>query len=70
MNQVKPRHRRLQLFQGYAFQMEMMVRARSLGYSVAEVPIVFVDRVYGSSKLGGAEIVQYAKGLLALLVST
>lgn len=56
--------------QGYAFQMEIMVRARSLGYSVAEVPIVFVDRVYGTSKLGGAEIVLYLKGLVNLFVST
>ena len=46
---------------GYTFQMELMVRARAMGYSVAEVPISFVDRVYGESKLGGDEIVEYAK---------
>ncbi|MCJ1347160.1 dolichol-P-mannose synthesis, partial [Peltigera leucophlebia] len=46
---------------GYTFQMEMMVRASAMGYSVAEVPISFVDRVYGESKLGGDEIVEYAK---------
>lgn len=46
---------------GYTFQMEMMVRASAMGYSVAEVPITFVDRVYGESKLGGDEIVEYAK---------
>ena len=46
---------------GYTFQMELMVRARGLGYSVKEVPISFVDRVYGESKLGGDEIVEYAK---------
>jgi len=28
---------------------------------VREVPISFVDRVYGESKLGGDEIVEYAK---------
>ena len=27
-----------------------------------QVPIVFVDRVYGASKLGGAEIVMYLRG--------
>ncbi|KAJ8370770.1 hypothetical protein SKAU_G00107980 [Synaphobranchus kaupii] len=32
---------------GYVFQMEMIVRARQLGYSIGEVPISFVDRVYG-----------------------
>ena len=51
---------------GYVFQMEMMVRAKQCGYSVAEVPITFVDRVYGESKLGGMEIVQYLNGLYQL----
>ncbi|MCJ1277399.1 dolichol-P-mannose synthesis [Puttea exsequens] len=51
---------------GYTFQMEMMVRAKGMGCSVAEVPISFVDRVYGESKLGGDEIVEYAKGVLSL----
>ncbi|GJQ76592.1 hypothetical protein Trydic_g15456 [Trypoxylus dichotomus] len=37
---------------GYVFQMEMIIRARQLNYTVAEVPITFVDRVYGESKLG------------------
>jgi len=46
---------------GYTFQMEMMVRAKAMGCSVREVPISFVDRVYGESKLGGDEIVEYAK---------
>jgi dolichol-phosphate mannosyltransferase len=51
---------------GYTFQMEMMVRARAAGYTVGEVPISFVDRLYGESKLGGDEIVEYAKGVLKL----
>jgi len=51
---------------GYVFQMELIVLARSMGYSIAEVPITFVDRVYGESKLGGDEIVQYATGVLGL----
>ena len=51
---------------GYVFQMELMVLAKSMGYNVAEVPISFVDRVYGESKLGGDEVVQYAQGVLSL----
>jgi dolichol-phosphate mannosyltransferase len=51
---------------GYAFQMEMMVRAKAMGFTVAEVPISFVDRLYGESKLGGDEIVEYAKGVFNL----
>lgn len=55
---------------GYVFQMEILVRARQNGYKVGEVPITFVDRLYGNSKLGGAEIVQFAKNLLYLFVTT
>lgn len=55
---------------GYAFQMEIAVRARRAGLSIAEVPIVFVDRVYGASKLGGAEIAMYLKGLINLFFTT
>ncbi|KAI8921316.1 nucleotide-diphospho-sugar transferase [Powellomyces hirtus] len=51
---------------GYVFQMEMMVRARQFNYSIGEVPITFVDRVFGESKLGADEIVGYLKGLWAL----
>ena len=54
---------------GYVFQMEMMVRARSLGYKVGEVPITFVDRIFGDSKLGANEIVSYAKGVWQLFTS-
>ncbi|XP_020810537.1 probable dolichol-phosphate mannosyltransferase [Drosophila serrata] len=55
---------------GYVFQMEMLVRARQHGYSIAEVPITFVDRIYGTSKLGGTEIIQFAKNLLYLFATT
>ncbi|KAL9630910.1 MAG: hypothetical protein Q9164_006178 [Protoblastenia rupestris] len=51
---------------GYTFQMELITRAKGMGYKVAECPISFVDRVYGESKLGGDEIVEYAKGVLNL----
>lgn len=55
---------------GYVFQMEMIIRARQFDYSIGEVPISFVDRVYGESKLGGSEIVQFAKALLYLFATT
>lgn len=54
---------------GYVFQMEMMVRARSLGLKIGEVPINFVDRLYGESKLGGDEIVGYLKGVWTLFTN-
>ncbi|XP_067634793.1 dolichol-phosphate mannosyltransferase subunit 1-like [Eurosta solidaginis] len=52
---------------GYVFQVEMLVRARQHGFSIGEVPITFVDRVYGTSKLGGTEVIQFAKNLLYLV---
>jgi dolichol-phosphate mannosyltransferase len=51
---------------GYAFQMEIIVLARRHGYAIEEVPITFVDRLYGESKLGPREIVLYLKGLATL----
>ncbi len=36
---------------GYAFQIEMSFRAWKKGFRLAEIPIVFVDRVEGQSKM-------------------
>jgi dolichol-phosphate mannosyltransferase len=38
---------------GYAFQIEMSFRAWKRGYRIAEIPIVFVDRTEGESKMSG-----------------
>jgi len=38
---------------GYAFQVEMAVRAQRLGLEVRELPIIFRDRVRGVSKMDG-----------------
>jgi dolichol-phosphate mannosyltransferase len=55
---------------GYAFQMEAAARCEHTpGLVVAEVPIVFVDRLYGCSKLGSAEIWLFLRGLLRLLLT-
>lgn len=55
---------------GYVFQMEMMVRAKQNSYSVQEVPITFVDRVYGESKISSKEIIGFWMGMLKLFAST
>jgi len=54
---------------GYVFQMELITRARAAGMNLSEVPIVFVDRIYGESKMGVQEIVGFAKGLWYLFSS-
>ena len=42
--------------QGYSFQIEMVYRARQLGYRVVETPIRFEDRVAGASKVSQGEV--------------
>lgn len=53
---------------GYAFQMEVIVMAEQLGYKIGEVPISFVDRLYGQSKMGVEEIARFVFGVLDLIV--
>jgi glycosyltransferase involved in cell wall biosynthesis len=43
---------------GYAFQIETVYRAASLGATIREVPIVFTDRAHGHSKLSGRTIAE------------
>lgn len=42
--------------QGYGFQIDMTVRARRAGAEIVEVPIVFVERELGASKMSGGII--------------
>ena len=39
---------------GYSFQIEMSFRAKRKGFRITEIPIVFVDRTDGDSKMSGA----------------
>jgi dolichol-phosphate mannosyltransferase len=48
---------------GYAFQIEMNFRAWRKGFSIKEIPIVFVDRHAGTSKMSKA-IVREAVGMV------
>jgi dolichol-phosphate mannosyltransferase len=38
-------------FVGYAFQIEMKYKAKKLGFKIKEVPITFIDRQQGTSKM-------------------
>ena len=51
---------------GYAFQMEIIIRAQYLNMKVDEVPITFVDRIHGASKLAMKEIFIYFQTVLKL----
>ena len=39
---------------GYSFQIEMSFRAKRKGFKIREIPILFVDRTDGESKMSGA----------------
>jgi dolichol-phosphate mannosyltransferase len=44
---------------GYSFQMELLYRLVKIGARIKEVPIVFVDRKAGSTKLGFGDILEF-----------
>ncbi len=53
-------------FVGYAFQIEMKFAAWSNGFRLKEVPIVFVDRVAGKSKMNSSIIGEAVFGVLKM----
>lgn len=53
-------------FKGYAFQIEMKYTAHQLGYRVAEVPIMFTNRVLGTSKMNTSIFGEAMLGVLKL----
>lgn len=53
-------------FVGYAFQIEMKFAAYTLGFKIKEVPITFIDRVEGVSKMSGKIIKEAVFGVLQM----
>jgi dolichol-phosphate mannosyltransferase len=53
-------------FIGYAFQIEMKYTAWKLGFKVAEVPIIFIDRTEGTSKMSSSIFKEAIFGVLSL----
>lgn len=53
-------------FKGYAFQIEMKFTAFKYGFRIAEVPIVFVNRVLGTSKMSGGIFSEAVFGVIRL----
>jgi dolichol-phosphate mannosyltransferase len=51
---------------GYGFQIEMKYTAIKLGFRVVEVPIIFVDRKLGSTKMNGGIFREALWGVLKL----
>lgn len=53
-------------FVGYAFQIEMKYTAYKMGYKLTEVPIIFVNRVEGTSKMSGGIFTEAVFGVMQL----
>jgi dolichol-phosphate mannosyltransferase len=53
-------------FVGYAFQIEMKFAAWKLGFKIAEVPITFIDRQLGASKMNKGIIKEGIFGVIKL----
>jgi hypothetical protein len=43
---------------GYSFQIEMALRAYVLGFRVVEIPVTFVERTEGASKMSRAIVLE------------
>ena len=57
-------------FKGYAFQIEMKFTAAQCGAKIIEVPIIFVNRVLGTSKMSGGIFSEALLGVIRLKISS
>ena len=53
-------------FKGYAFQIEMKFTAHRMGFKIVEVPIVFINRVLGTSKMNSSIFFEALWGVIKL----
>ena len=57
-------------FKGYAFQIEMKFTAFKCGFKIQEVPIIFVNRVLGTSKMSGGIFSEALLGVVKLKINS
>ncbi len=57
-------------FKGYAFQIEMKFTTHKCGFRIKEVPVIFVNRVLGTSKMSGGIFSEALFGVIKLKVSS
>ena len=53
-------------FKGYAFQIEMKFTAYKYGFKIVEVPIIFINRVLGTSKMSSGIFGEAVFGVIRL----
>ena len=57
-------------FKGYAFQIEMKFVTHKCGFTIKEVPVIFVNRVLGVSKMSGGIFSEAFFGVISLKVNS
>lgn len=57
-------------FKGYAFQIEMKFTATKCGFNVQEVPIIFINRELGTSKMSGGIFNEAVWGVIRLKIQS
>jgi len=57
-------------FKGYAFQIEMKFTAHKSGFCLKEIPIIFVNRVEGVSKMSGGIFEEALFGVIRLKIDS
>ena len=57
-------------FKGYAFQVEMKYTAFECGFTLKEVPVIFINRVLGTSKMNGSIFGEAFFGVIQLKISS
>ena len=57
-------------FKGYAFQIEMKFTAYKLGFKIKEVPVIFVNRELGTSKMSGGIFGEALFGVVKLRLAS
>ena len=57
-------------FKGYAFQIEMKFVTHKCGFTIKEVPVIFVNRVLGVSKMSGGIFSEAFFGVIRLKVGS
>ncbi|MBW6483108.1 MAG: polyprenol monophosphomannose synthase [Vicingaceae bacterium] len=57
-------------FKGYAFQIEMKFTAYKLGFKIVEIPIIFTDRLEGTSKMSKGIFKEAILGVIQMRIKS
>ena len=55
---------------GYGFQIEMKFKAWKLGFPIIEVPVIFINREQGTSKMSGGIMSEAVFGVIRMKISS